>query len=254
MVGIRTRLQSRGFTLIELLVVIAIIAILAAILLPVFATARERARTSSCASNLKQMGLAFAAYTQDYDELYPSIWHGDVANTGHGTGNASFDLNWAAAIQGLIKSSGVYKCPDDGNGTNLANSYAANNNMERRNLSGVTNPADTLVVMDALVGTGGNRTTTSVYNGLNEDYTIWNAARRVANTGNSLPRHGGQATANMLFVDGHVKTSKGFMAYPTANYLPTLEAAVPYNGFINGAGSTNTPMSNLSGGNVWVDQ
>src|SRR3954469_10299371 len=65
------RLIIRGFTLIELLVVIAIIAILAAILFPVFARARENARRSSCQSNLKQIALGFKQYTQDYDEKYP---------------------------------------------------------------------------------------------------------------------------------------------------------------------------------------
>lgn len=63
--------QARGFTLIELLVVIAIIAILAAILFPVFAQAREAARKTSCTSNLKQVGVAFSLYTQDYDESFP---------------------------------------------------------------------------------------------------------------------------------------------------------------------------------------
>jgi len=66
-----TRYSRRGFTLIELLVVIAIIAILAAILFPVFAQAREAARKTACTSNLKQVGLAFGLYTQDYDECFP---------------------------------------------------------------------------------------------------------------------------------------------------------------------------------------
>ena len=65
--------MRRGFTLIELLVVIAIIAILAAILFPVFARAREKARQISCLSNLKQMGLAFFMYTSDYDETFPMV-------------------------------------------------------------------------------------------------------------------------------------------------------------------------------------
>ena len=71
----RRRINA-AFTLIELLIVIAIITILAAILFPVFARARENARRSACQSNLKQLGLGIAQYTQDYDERYPSVSEG----------------------------------------------------------------------------------------------------------------------------------------------------------------------------------
>jgi prepilin-type N-terminal cleavage/methylation domain-containing protein len=76
-----SRARRFGFTLIELLVVIAIIAILAAILFPVFAQARERARQAGCTSNVKSLGLAVMMYAQDYDETYPPLWY--QANDGH---------------------------------------------------------------------------------------------------------------------------------------------------------------------------
>jgi prepilin-type N-terminal cleavage/methylation domain-containing protein/prepilin-type processing-associated H-X9-DG protein len=112
---------SRAFTLIELLVVIAIIAILAAILFPVFQKVRENARRTSCLSNEKQLGLAFVQYTQDYDERYPS---GVIAGTG--VGLKSYGQGWGGQIYTYVKSTGVYKCPDDSTSIQANGGYPAN--------------------------------------------------------------------------------------------------------------------------------
>jgi prepilin-type N-terminal cleavage/methylation domain-containing protein/prepilin-type processing-associated H-X9-DG protein len=104
--------RSPGFTLIELLVVIAIIAILAAILFPVFAQAREMARKTSCASNLRQLGLAMGMYIQDYDERFPS-WSWGAQYSG-GTDPAHDGLGfWHSAIFPYVKNTGLYTCPSD---------------------------------------------------------------------------------------------------------------------------------------------
>ncbi|MBC8104105.1 MAG: DUF1559 domain-containing protein [Cytophagales bacterium] len=104
-----TRITS-GFTLIELLVVIAIIAILAAILFPVFAQAREKARQTACLSNLKQLGLAFGSYAQDYEETYPIS---EIQNTAYAINS------WDKAIEPYVglkvggKSVAIFRCPSD---------------------------------------------------------------------------------------------------------------------------------------------
>jgi prepilin-type N-terminal cleavage/methylation domain-containing protein/prepilin-type processing-associated H-X9-DG protein len=112
-----------GFTLIELLVVIAIIAILAAILFPVFAKAREKARQISCDSNEKQLGLAFMQYNQDNDECFPTGYYG-------------YPNGWAGKIYPYTKSAGVYTCPDDSTAATTGSnppyapvSYAYNENL-----------------------------------------------------------------------------------------------------------------------------
>lgn len=101
--------SKQAFTLIELLVVIAIIAILAAILFPVFAQARAKARGISCLSNTKQLGTCITMYTQDYDELYPVGFNGTSA-TWQGV-----DI-WVQNVQPYVKSLQVFVCPDDRGG------------------------------------------------------------------------------------------------------------------------------------------
>jgi prepilin-type N-terminal cleavage/methylation domain-containing protein/prepilin-type processing-associated H-X9-DG protein len=96
--------EKKGFTLIELLVVIAIISILAAILFPVFARARENARKAACMSNLKQIGLGVLMYVQDYDETYPIGRFGDAAPFTY----------WFSVLAPYAKSAQVFVCPSAG--------------------------------------------------------------------------------------------------------------------------------------------
>ncbi|MFO8081619.1 MAG: DUF1559 domain-containing protein, partial [Armatimonadota bacterium] len=99
--------MRRGFTLIELLVVIAIIAILAAILFPVFARAREKARQTSCLSNLKQLGLGLMMYTQDYDEIYWGSTHTQAQN-------AEPETYWGHCVYPYVNNHQIFLCPTGG--------------------------------------------------------------------------------------------------------------------------------------------
>ena len=103
------RVKASGFTLIELLVVIAIIAILAAILFPVFAQARESARATSCLSNTRQISVGLAMYTQDYDETMPVLWPAVPAINGGGVDLMPYDMQ----ILSYTKNDGLYSCPSD---------------------------------------------------------------------------------------------------------------------------------------------
>ncbi len=146
--GPKTRRSQPGFTLIELLVVIAIIAILAAILFPVFQKVRENARRTACLSNQKQIGLGILQYNQDYDEKY--IAGGNQCGRGSG---------WAGQLYPYVKSTAVFKCPDDSSnlpGTPV--SYALNAQFSPYNgacngsnglaLAQVTSPAKTVLIFE----------------------------------------------------------------------------------------------------------
>ena len=201
--------RNRAFTLIELLVVIAIIAILAAILFPVFARARENARRATCQSNEKQIGLGLLQYTQDYDEKYPSIasGHSDVDFYAEpGTIYPSVQ----SCVQPYIKSWQIFRCPSatDGTGAGLApvgnnaTSYVSNGVLIRpggMSMAAIPESASLIAMQERKL----------VYRVASADPERYPAA-----AGNSfafwLYIAGGYSNVhfdggNLLFADGHVK-------------------------------------------------
>jgi prepilin-type N-terminal cleavage/methylation domain-containing protein/prepilin-type processing-associated H-X9-DG protein len=238
---------KKGFTLIELLVVIAIIAILAAILFPVFQKVRENARRASCQSNLKQLGLAFIQYTQDADEKFPA---GVFANQPTPVSNQA-GSGWAGEIYSYVKSTGVYKCPDDSTATQTVGgvvltpvSYAMNVEIAVIPLAQWTSPANSTVLTEmagstvnitdpqeagsphhSVIDFGDNFTwadeaTAGAYTynccGGGYLYTTGPLADVVHGGGPDIPRHTGGA--NWLMEDGHVKWLRG--AAVSSRYHP----------------------------------
>jgi prepilin-type N-terminal cleavage/methylation domain-containing protein/prepilin-type processing-associated H-X9-DG protein len=213
--------QSRGFTLIELLVVIAIIAILAAILFPVFQKVRENARRTACLSNEKQLGLAVVQYTQDYDERMPSVASGDATKGSGKLGGWMYYINFGGtpgplafdptqgSVYTYIKSKGVYVCPDDSTGQTTGDSYAisscvaglvrdANGIEAGKSLSAFDNSSGTLLFCEE--GSGNSSVSTNDAYFLNDQ----SAVAINATPGDSISfRHNGGS--NMLFIDGHAK-------------------------------------------------
>jgi prepilin-type N-terminal cleavage/methylation domain-containing protein/prepilin-type processing-associated H-X9-DG protein len=191
--------SSRAFTLIELLVVIAIIAILAAILFPVFAQAREKARSAGCASNLKQVGLAWTMYAQDYDEK--------TLPWAPGTLNIGTNTVWLQdLLQPYSKNRLVFTCPSDG--SKQLFSYWRNAYLDRWSggdqkgcasvsaaaLAEVQYPASTPLMCDGPGNKGWNTWS------LPPDHPL--QTNKTWSTGDSK-RHSG--AGNYVFVDGHVK-------------------------------------------------
>jgi prepilin-type N-terminal cleavage/methylation domain-containing protein len=149
--------STKAFTLIELLVVIAIIAILAAILFPVFARARENARRASCMSNLKQIGLGFMMYIQDYDERYPPAVYTSALTPPDGSWYSSGGVEtwfWPQIIYPYTKSDQLYRCPTgNSTGSGYSGNYGVNSQVIQRYsstaLSSIQTPATTYMAMDS---------------------------------------------------------------------------------------------------------
>jgi len=217
-------MRRRGFTLIELLVVIAIIAILAAILFPVFARAREKARQSSCLSNVKQMGTAVLQYAQDYDEIYPlASCMTNLAIPGSGGSADGCNVSWLRfRLQPYINNWQVVICPSSGviynpsSASNPANQmlyhYGYNNGLSGRAMASVNAPASIIALGDSLHWAG------DLYNGANFAYAKsssgWVNLSLAAERTLDRTRH--NEGSNLAYADGHVK-----WGHATAIYAET---------------------------------
>ncbi|BCM94012.1 hypothetical protein IAD21_05907 [Abditibacteriota bacterium] len=209
--------QQGAFTLIELLVVIAIIAILAAILFPVFARARENARRSSCQSNLKQLGLGFAQYTQDYDEKYPGSAPGVYSSTifltplGHWVpgGTVISAASPCAVSQGAIytyvKSAQIYVCPSDSTADAKKLSYSMNQLFDGLSIAAVAATSNKVLLVDEGLT-------------LNDGRLGYNSSDSV-----SLIHFDG---GNLLFADGHVKWRRGTTINPVSSHPEDFDPTV----------------------------
>jgi prepilin-type N-terminal cleavage/methylation domain-containing protein/prepilin-type processing-associated H-X9-DG protein len=225
------RPRGRGFTLIELLVVIAIIAILAAILFPVFAQARDAARQTTCLNNLKQLGTGLTMYAQDYDETLPS-WPFKGGATGL-FNDPRFRLwsysTWVDAVMPYVKNKGVFACPngpmtgadfvfgpkDDKMVVNLAiNEYIENSDngyAPIARLSGARNgPAEVAVVAESCYA--------GIFQDWSDDYNIPDRGKTFglyrlycangAGNNKCIPRHK-EHGVNLVYADGHAKFVPG---------------------------------------------
>jgi prepilin-type N-terminal cleavage/methylation domain-containing protein/prepilin-type processing-associated H-X9-DG protein len=235
--------SNSGFTLIELLVVIAIIAILAAILFPVFAKVREKARQTACLSNLKQIGLGEAQYEEDYDEQTTN-----GINT-YGGGNG-----WAGQIYPYVKSNAVFICPDDV--PNVGGSYCLNANLatatnagvappKGTNIAAFTAPSQTVLLCEVVTSTGWlpstELTATLPYGaspaGVGNGASYDPGGANVIENGGTMQyatgyMHASYATAHNKFqapTGRHTNGSNFLMADTHAKWLPGIRVAAGYN-------------------------
>jgi prepilin-type N-terminal cleavage/methylation domain-containing protein/prepilin-type processing-associated H-X9-DG protein len=203
--------KSRGFTLIEILVVIAIIAILAAILFPVFARARENARRASCLSNIKNLGLAVMMYTQDYDERMPrtTTCGSATLETGKTTGSSCGDGQylhlWQHVIYPYVKNPQAYLDASasvtwDGSYTGHM-AFGYNLGLSGTALAGIPRPSETILIGDSFYD---GVSTSSTYSP--NSYLLTPYSGDLPNA--SLPDARHLDTFNMVYVDGHAKSQK----------------------------------------------
>jgi len=230
-----------GFTLIELLVVIAIIAVLASILFPVFAKARDKARAAACLSNEKQIGTALMMYVQDYDSTYPDgnvlggpspYAVGNPADPRQNVSHAGYPIGrgWAGQIYPYVKNAGLFKCPSDrydGPGTtnNVPISYSYNRNAAAIPDSYLTKPSMTVGLCE-VTGAYGNVTQAGGWDlyspssdGGNNSGSYLTGGRyttgllgvpaRTRTQSQNPPRH--NEGSNFLMADGHAKWLRASM-------------------------------------------
>ncbi len=195
--------RNRGFTLIELLVVIAIIAILAAILFPVFARARENARKANCQSNMKQLGLAILQYAQDHDETLPMY------------APADYKYNWDNAIEPYLKNSGVLRCPSaTGTGTRYGVSYPhISTTSKGASLAQITRSSEVAMLFETQYDDG--RVLKLAYCPSPSCYPLPAFADRTLNGFPLTPRH--SEGCNVAYCDGHVKWVRQETLYSNPN-------------------------------------
>jgi len=221
--------KYKGFTLIELLVVIAIISILASILFPVFARARESARRASCMSNLKQIGLAVMMYTQDYDGKYPQTEADYGINPPAEVGGPWYQhiWYWPQFLYPYVKNQQVFFCPSSPVGPSVfsnakSKNYGANTFLMRLgrapvNIAGVNSPSQTYAIMDY-----GDERVSSYY--MFQSDTGWGYLPGSGELGSPVKGTTSQdfesgrhfQGVNVAFADGHVKWLKSSEVYNQA--------------------------------------